>query len=94
MQQQQQQAGQTPQPARVQLTPALAAKLVSAAAAGGRPAAALTPQDAAVITCAWLPLLPSTMGECNKLLSARMKAALPEDPVAFELIKQDGKEFM
>jgi hypothetical protein len=34
------------------------------------------------------------MGDCNKLLSARLKAALPEDPLGFELMKQDGKDFM
>jgi hypothetical protein len=51
-------------------------------------------QDFAVITAAWLPLMPPTMGEANKLLSARMRAALPGDPLGFDLIKQDGKDFM
>lgn len=79
---------------KVQLTPALAAKLVAAAAAAGRPGDSLAPQDAAIIACAWLPLLPHTMGDCNRLLSARMKAALPGDPLGFDLVKQDGKDFM
>jgi hypothetical protein len=78
----------------VQLTPALAAQLVAAAAAAGRPAATLMPQDVVIISCAWLPLLPVTMSDCNRLLSVRMKAALPEDPIGFDLIKQDGKDFM
>jgi hypothetical protein len=78
----------------VQLTPALAAKLLAAAAAAGRSAGSLTLQDAAIIACAWLPLLPATMGDCNRLLSARMKAALPGDPIGFDLVKQDGKDFM
>jgi hypothetical protein len=51
-------------------------------------------QDVAVITAAWLALMPPTMGEANKLLSARMRAALPGDPLGFDLIKQDGKDFM
>lgn len=83
-----------PQQQRVQLTPGLAARLIAAAAAAGRPAATLTLQDITVISVAWLPLLPPTLGECNRLLSARMKATLASDPLAFELIKQDGKDFM
>jgi hypothetical protein len=93
-QQQQQLTPQQPPDQKVQLTPALAAKLVAAAAAAQRPAASLTPLDVTVISCAWAPLLPRTMGDCNKLLSARLKAALPEDPLGFELMKQDGKDFM
>jgi hypothetical protein len=65
-----------------------------AAAAAGKPASELSAQDITVITAAWLPLLPPTLGECNKLLSMRMKAALTADPVAFSLIKQDGRDFM
>jgi hypothetical protein len=67
---------------------------MAAAAASGRRAADVTLQDVTVITSAWLPLLPRTLGECNKLLSQRMRSALAGDPVAYELIKQDGKDFM
>jgi hypothetical protein len=67
---------------------------MAAAAASGRRATDLTLQDVAVITSAWLPLLPRTLGECNKLLSQRMRSVLAGDPVAYDLIKQDGKDFM
>jgi hypothetical protein len=77
----------------VQLTPPLAAQLVAAAAAARRPASALTLQDVAVVATAWLPLLPGSSAERNRLLSSAMKAALGDDPVAFDLIKQDGRDF-
>lgn len=76
------------------LHPALAAKALLAAGLSGRKASDITPQDTALIAAAWLPLLPKTLADCNKLLSVRMKAALTGDPVAFDLMKQDGREFM
>eukprot|EP00883_Tetradesmus_obliquus_P007395 jgi/Sobl393_1/18013/SZX62610.1 len=86
--------GVPPRPPMALLPPAVAAQAMAAAAASGRTTADLTLQDVTVITSAWLPLLPRTLGECNKLLSQRMRTVLAGDPVAYDLMKQDGKDFM
>ncbi|KAI8468759.1 MAG: hypothetical protein J3K34DRAFT_459699 [Monoraphidium minutum] len=62
---------------------------------GGLPrGAALGPQHVPVIAQRWRPLLPDDAQERNRLLSRRMKALTHPDPYAYDLFKQDGKEYM
>jgi hypothetical protein len=56
--------------------------------------AALTPRDAAAVAARWAPLLPPAPADRNRLLSRRMRALTHPDPFAYELFKQDGRDYM
>jgi hypothetical protein len=55
---------------------------------------ALGPQHVPAIAARWRPLLPDDAQERNRLLSRRMKALSYPDPFAYDIFKQDGKEYM
>jgi hypothetical protein len=76
--------------------PEAVARALAAAASAGRQGAALTTADAALIALAWARLLPRTVGECNRLLSARLRSALTgeDDTESYDLLKEDGRAFM
>lgn len=56
--------------------------------------AALGPQHVPMIAQRWRPLVPGEPQERNRLLSRRMKVLTHPDPYAYDIFKQDGKDYM
>lgn len=57
-------------------------------------ASAWTVEQLSAMDAAWQRSLALPLAERNRLLGRRMKAATAIDPFAYDLVKQDTKEFM